>query len=149
MDPNFAEAHRCLAVGYEHEGMYKEAVAEFQNAVALSKGNMVTLSFLGYADARVGSRDEALKILDLLKTRAKQEYVGPDLFAYLYAGLGDNDQALAWLEKAYEERDLPLFELRCGPEFVSLRSDPRFQALLRRMNFPLESRPDGHAFLRA
>lgn len=136
MDPNFAEAHRCLADGYEHKEMYKEAVAELQNAIALSKGNLVLLSSLGYAYARAGRRDEALKILNQLKARSKQESVAADLFAYLYAGLGEKEQAFAWLEKAYDEHEVAVWGLRCGPELVSLRSDPRFHDLLRRMNIP-------------
>jgi eukaryotic-like serine/threonine-protein kinase len=136
MDPNFAEAHRCVADGYEHKGMYKEAVAELQNAIALSKGNLVYLSSLGYAYSREGRRDETLRILNQLKARSKHEFVAADLFASLYAGLGEKEKALASLEKAYGERDIAMVRLKCGPELDSLRSDPRFQDLLRRMNFP-------------
>ena len=111
-------------------------MAELHNAVVQSIGNLVLLSSLGFAYARAGRRDEALKILDQLKARSKQEPVAADLLAYLYAGLGQKEQAFAWLDKAYEERDVPLIVLKCGPELVSLRSDPRYQDLLRRMNFP-------------
>jgi TolB-like protein/Flp pilus assembly protein TadD len=135
MDPDFAEAHKCLADSYEHKGMHKEAIEELQRAITLSKGGLAYVAFLGYAYARAGRRDEAIKILNELKARSKNEFVAADLLAYLYAGLGEKDQAFAWLERAYQERD-DMMALKILSELDPLRSDPRFQDLLRRMNFP-------------
>ena len=83
-----------------------------------------------------GKRGEALKILDELKQLSKRRYVAAYSVAAVYAGLGEKEQAFAWLEKAAEERSAMLPFVRVRPWFDPLRSDPRFQDLLRRMNFP-------------
>ena len=80
-----------------------------------------------------GRKTEAQKILDDLKELAKRRHVSPYEFALIYIGLGDKDQAFAWLEKTYEERPDILWDIKVGPRFDSLRSDPRFADLLRRM----------------
>ena len=80
-----------------------------------------------------GKKAEALKILDDLKERAKQRPVSPYEFALIYLGLGDKDQAFVWLEKTIEERPDILWDIKVGPRFDSLRSDPRFTDLLRRL----------------
>ena len=71
-----------------------------------------------------------------MREESKHRYVRPAAFAYLFAGLGEKDQAFSYLEKAYEDRDSILTGLQVDPLFDPLRSDPRFQDLLRRMNFP-------------
>ncbi len=136
MDPSFPLAHACLCDSYKNKRMYKEAVAEMQKAIDLSGGSVVWVSALAHTYALAGRRDEATKILNELKARSKREFVSPILFAYIYAGLGDKDQAFAWLEKAYEERSDVVGGLKVGRQLDPLRSDPRFQDLLRRMNFP-------------
>ena len=78
----------------------------------------------------------AQKIIDELKTRSCRHYVFPSVFANAYLGLSDKDQALTFLERAYEEQDPWLFYLKVDPNLDPLRSEPRFQALLRRVNFP-------------
>ncbi len=83
-----------------------------------------------------GRRDEAQKILNRLKGLSQRTYVSSADIALVYLGLGKKDQALAWLEKAYEERDSLLTSLK-EPMFDSLRSEPGFQDLLRRMGLPL------------
>jgi TolB-like protein/Tfp pilus assembly protein PilF len=136
MDPNFAQAHMCLADSYVRKGMHKEAIAEFEKAIELSAGSLVYVSALGSTYARAGRRDDAIKILNELKARSKQGFVAPDNFASIYAGLGDKDQAFAWLEKAYEERTDAIIGVSAEPWFDPLRSDPRFQELLRRVGLP-------------
>ena len=88
MDPNFAQAHTCLAHSYEDKGMYKEAIEELQKAIALSKDNLAYVAYLGSAYARAGRRDEATKILNELMARSKREFVPAGLFCYIYAALG-------------------------------------------------------------
>jgi hypothetical protein len=83
-----------------------------------------------------GRKGETQKIIGELKERSRHHYVFPSVFAYAYLGLGDKDQALTYLERAYEEQDPALFWLKMSPIFDPLRSEPRFQALLRRVNFP-------------
>jgi len=136
MDPNFAEAHDCLADSYEHKAMYKEAIEEHQRAIALSKGNLVYVAVLGSAYARAGRRDEATKILNELMARSKREFVPAGLFCYIYAALGDKDQAFAWFEKAYQEHDDVMTGLKWDRHFDPLRSDPRYQELVRRVGLP-------------
>ena len=136
MDPNFAWAHYLLGVAYEQKGRYEESVAELQKAVGPSEVNTIRVAALGRAYALAGRRSEAFNILAHLKLSSKQRYVEPTGVALLYASLGDKDQAFAWLEKAYHERSLMVFVLKADARFDSLRSDPRFQDLLRRVGLP-------------
>jgi tetratricopeptide (TPR) repeat protein len=136
MDPNFAPAHVCLSESYLHKGMYREAVAEMQKAIDLSGGSPVWVSRLGSVYAQAGRRDEAIKILNGLKSRSKREFVSPAAFVLIYTALGDKDQAFVWLEKAYEERSGPIGLLKVTWQFDPLRSDPRFKDLLRRVGLP-------------
>ena len=137
MDPNFAEAHICMMNSYKQRGLHQEAIQEIHEAIRLSKDNLAYIAALGGLYAAAGRRVEAVKILNDLKARSKHGYVPSGLFFWLCAALRDKDQAMAWLEKAYEEHDSAMLQLR-GDLSPSdpLRSDPRFQDLLRRMNFP-------------
>jgi Flp pilus assembly protein TadD len=116
--------------------MYKEAIAEMQEAVNLSEGSVVWESGLGYLYARAGRRDQAIKILNELKSRSKREFVPSQAFIWIYAALGDKDQAFASLEKAYQEHSDVMTVLKVERAFDPLRSDPRFQDLLRRIGLP-------------
>ncbi|HJZ68974.1 MAG TPA: winged helix-turn-helix domain-containing protein [Blastocatellia bacterium] len=131
VDPNFFPARRYLGLCYEQKGMYREAIAEFQQGAKLSSSPLM-LSLLGHAYAASGNKTEALRILTELD-RQKQRYVSPYTVATIYAGLGDNDTALKWLEKAFEDRDIWLMNLKVDPIFMQLRSDRRFSALLDRI----------------
>ncbi len=131
MDPNFARAHQYLGRTYVKEGMYEEAAAECQKAWQLDHTPR-TLGFLGYAYAVSGKRGAAQKVIEELKGESKRRYVSPYWIAVVYAGLGDTDGALEWLERLYEERSGFLIFLKVEPIFDSLRSDPRFTDLLRR-----------------
>jgi hypothetical protein len=91
---------------------------------------------LVYAYALAGRREDALKGLEDLKVILKERYVAPTCFANVYIGLSDQNQALDWLQQAYEGRDESMTYLRTEPILDPLRSNPRFQELLRKMNFP-------------
>ena len=91
---------------------------------------------LGYVHARVGHRVQARQILQQLADTAKERYTPALAFAMVHVGLGENDQALNWLEKAHEERFNRLAYLKHEPVWDPLRSDPRFVDLLRRINLP-------------
>ncbi|MDQ3489896.1 MAG: hypothetical protein M3449_02365 [Acidobacteriota bacterium] len=91
-------------------------------------------AFLGYALAKAGRRDEAFALLGKLKT--SKEYVSPAELAVFYAGLDDKEEAMASLEKAFDAHDLQLQYLKVDPHYDSLRLDPRFQELLRRIGMP-------------
>jgi hypothetical protein len=86
--------------------------------------------------ARTGERSRALQVLEQLKAIPKQKYVYSLGFARVYSGLGDKDEAFVWLEKAYEERSTALYYLKVDPIWDPLRSDPRFNDLLRRIGLP-------------
>jgi TolB-like protein/DNA-binding winged helix-turn-helix (wHTH) protein len=132
LDPNFPPAHTRLGMVYLEKGMYEEAITEHKKAIALDDSPRRT-AWLGHAYAVAGRKAEAQKILDDLKELAKQRPVSPYEFALIYMGLGDKDQAFVSLEKNCEERPDILWDIQVGPRFDSLRSDPRFTDLLRRL----------------
>jgi TolB-like protein/DNA-binding winged helix-turn-helix (wHTH) protein/Flp pilus assembly protein TadD len=134
MDPNFALAHNQLAQAYLQEQKYDEAVAELQKAVQLSGGSPTCIANLARAYVASGKRSEAVKLLRDLKKRSSPSYSHGSEIAVVYASLGDTDQAMNWLEKGYEERFNPGVLLR--PGFDPLRSDPRFEDLVRRVGLP-------------
>jgi serine/threonine protein kinase/tetratricopeptide (TPR) repeat protein len=136
IDPNYGVAHEVLGASYAAQGKYREALPPLEKASNLSPGNAMSLAFLGYGHAGVGNRSRALRILEVLTEASKQRYVPALAFAVVYVGLGEKDQAFAWLEKAYEERFNRLAYLRREPVWDSLRSDPRFDDLLRRIGLP-------------
>ena len=131
MDPTFASAYQNLGRSYEQKRMYAEAVATFQELNKAVPGH--GLAFLARADALAGRTDEAQKILAQLKELSARRYVSPYQIAMIYAGLGDKEQALAWLERAYQQRVHNLVFLKVEPELDGLRSDPRFVDLMRRV----------------
>jgi TolB-like protein/Tfp pilus assembly protein PilF len=134
MDPNFALAHNQLAQAYLQKHMYAEAVAELQKAVKLSGDSPTCIANLARAYVASGKRSEAVELLDALKKRSSTGYSNASEIAMIYASLGNTDQAMNWLEKGFEERFNPGVLLR--PGFDPLRSDPRFQNLLRRIGLP-------------
>jgi tetratricopeptide (TPR) repeat protein len=111
--------------------MYKEGIAELEKAVAIFPGNL-SLAFLGYGYAAAARRLEAQKVLDQLNEISKEKYVPAYHRAIIYVGFGEKDKAFEWLEKGYEEHFI--IAIKVDPVYDSLRSDPRFTDLLRRMN---------------
>ena len=136
LDPGMAGAHGVLGYTYLFKSMYEPAIAALRKGVELSQGASVFLASLGEAYAAAGSRDEAQKTLVQLTELSKQRYVMPYPVARIYTALGKKDEALRWLETAYRERAALMVFLKIDPPLDDLRSDPRFQDLLRRMNFP-------------
>jgi eukaryotic-like serine/threonine-protein kinase len=138
MDPNFALAHGRLGLAYQHMGMYEEAIAEYQRVIELSGSradNPAMLAALAGAYAVSGRKDQARDILHRLKEQSQREYVSPCDIAEIHAALGEKDHAFEWLEKAYEARSSDLRFLKVSQLMDSLRLDPRFQDLLRRVGF--------------
>ena len=120
---------------YREKGMYEEAIAEFRKRLKQNPREAAALAHLGNTYARAGRVREARECLRQLK-RSDDERVGTYGIAIIHAGLGEKDQAFEWLEKAYEARELGMIFLKVDPTLDPLRSDARFQDLLRRMNFP-------------
>ncbi len=135
IDPSYWMAHYTLGWIYLQKGQTREAIAALQKATELS-GFTGASAPLGYAYAAAGNRKEALKLLAEMKELSKRRYVPPYDMATLYFGLGDKGQALTWLEKASEERSWWMPFINVEPWMDPLRSEPRFQAIVRRMNFP-------------
>jgi eukaryotic-like serine/threonine-protein kinase len=135
MDPNYWLARMFLGLSYEATGDLPRALAEFQRASGTTTIPWPSAE-LGHAYAILGKKREAEEILEQLKDRSKQSYVPAYDFAEIYIGLGDKDQALASLEKAYADRSMLLTFLKVDPELDSLHSDPRFKDLVRRVGLP-------------
>jgi Flp pilus assembly protein TadD len=137
MDPNYAFAHYVLGLVYLQKSSLGNAVAELQKAVDLERGNPEYIAYLGLAYARAGNQRDASKILAELQELSKHRYVSPASMApiLLYIG-GKQDEGFEALEKGYEDHYGYMCWLKVDQIFNPFRSDPRFQALLRRMNFP-------------
>jgi tetratricopeptide (TPR) repeat protein len=132
--PNEWTNHYLLGIGYEATGQRSAAIAEYQKAVRLSEGNLDATASLAHAYAEAGRKGEAERILAGLMQKSKNAYVSPYLIATIYAGLHDNDRAFAFLEKAYQEKALDIgWHLKADVRIDSLRSDPRFESILRRV----------------
>jgi serine/threonine protein kinase/Tfp pilus assembly protein PilF len=137
LDPTFWFDHCFLGRAYEQKGRLPEAIAEFQRALELEKDNAETWSSLGHAYALSGNRAEAQKMLDHLKELSAHTWVAPYNVAVIHAGLGEKDQAFAWLDRAYKDRSYYLaVYLTTDARMDSLRSDPRFGELQRRVGLP-------------
>jgi tetratricopeptide (TPR) repeat protein len=137
LDPEF-NPDFFLAWIHREQGMYDEAIDEFQED-AEKGGNRLhthTLGHLGNTYARAGRVREARDCIRELKKRISEESVGEFEVGLVHAGLGEKDLALESLEWAYEKRDKGFISIKVDPTLDPLRSDPRFQDLLRRMKFP-------------
>jgi tetratricopeptide (TPR) repeat protein len=135
INPDFVQAHYELSLIYENRGRYPEAIAELKKIN--SWDNLANVEAqLGLVYAREGKRLEALEIVEKLRTRTTRQYVEPAYFVRIYAVLGEKDLAFAWLQKAYEQHSPAMLSLRQDPAFDPLRSDPRFQYLVRRVGLP-------------
>ncbi len=133
LDANFSSAHYWLGLAYLEKSMNTEAIAEVNQWLTLSGRDEKFSPDLGYIYAASGRRVEAEKVLNDLKELSTRSYVDPLDIARIYLALGQKDQTFAWLEKAYEKRSMGIMWLKVHPQLKSLRRDPRYQDLLRRM----------------
>jgi serine/threonine-protein kinase len=136
-NPGESAGHFFLGRAYEGLGKRAEAIPEYQQAMAMTNRDQDALAALGHVYAVTGKRDEARKVIQELELRSQRAYVSPYMLATVYAGLGDKDRAFTLLAKSYREKswDLP-WTLQTDLRLDSLRSDPRFQELVRRFDFP-------------
>jgi TolB-like protein/predicted Ser/Thr protein kinase len=129
LDPNFPQAHSVLGRAYLQKSKYDEGIAEFE------KEGSIGVYDIGRAYAMAGRKAEAQKVLDQLSALSKEKYVVPKSVAAIYAALGNKEKAFEWLEKSYQDHSLGVgLSMKSFPGFDPLRSDPRFNDLLRRMN---------------
>jgi len=136
LDPNFNLAHYRLGQAYAEKQMYNEAVEEFNKVLNLPDGRAMGLMGLGYAFAVAGRRQEAQKTLNELQELSKQRYVSPGQIGIIYIALGDKDKAFEWLEEANRGYDLNIMRMKVERRFDPIRSDPRFEDLVRRIGLP-------------
>jgi len=134
INPNYQRGYVALGATYEAMGLYEEASAARQAALTLGGASEEDVAGLSDAYATSGEDGYWQSLLDYWTEKAKEEYVSSNRFAGLHAQLGEKDQAFEWLEKAYQERAGGLVFLKVDPRYDFIRSDPRFQDLLRRMN---------------
>jgi TolB-like protein/Flp pilus assembly protein TadD len=136
LDPNFLPSRWNLGYAYDGKGMYDLSIEEFQKAVDLSGGAPTFVFDLGYEYAVAGKKEAARKVLQQLQQLSKTGYLNACWMAVIYAALEEREEAFRWFEKAYHERSPYMPFLKTWPRLENLHSDPRFQDLLRRLNFP-------------
>jgi TolB-like protein/Flp pilus assembly protein TadD len=133
MDPRFDFAHWITGLAYAQQGRTEDAVASLNRAVVLTGGAITFMAYLGYAYGRAGMHDEARLVLEDFVETAKERYVPAYYFAIIHLGLGEQDEALTWLELAFDERSGFLAYAKVEPMLDPLRDDPRFKSLLGRI----------------
>ncbi len=147
MEPNFPAAHSVLGNVYVQQGLFEQAMAEYQKVLELSKGvapvEMAMKAIIAHAYAKSGKRNKAIKLLDELTASAQDAdqlpgvvNVSPHSIAEIHTALGQTDKAFEWLNKAYEQHDMQMVSLLTNPTLDSLRSDARFADLVRRVGLP-------------
>lgn len=137
LDPNFPPAYVFLPLAYEQLGRYEEAIQTIQRR-ALREGTerSFAMGILGKIYAETGRKQEAHEILEQIKRAAETRDISAQSIALVYIGMGDKDQAFSWLDKAVEQRSWSLQWLKVDPRWDSIRSDPRFSDIIRRMGLP-------------
>jgi len=135
LNPSFVNALWWQGLSYAGRRDFPKSIALLTKAAGMNNGPLFR-SLLGHVYGRAGERAKAGGILDELAAMSKQRFVSPMDFAVVYAGLGDADSTFQWLEKAYQARATRIQELR-SMYFDSVRSDPRYAGLMRRVGLPL------------
>jgi tetratricopeptide (TPR) repeat protein len=133
LDPKDWSHHYNLGVGYEETGKLTEAISEYEKPIEGSNGSQEPVVALAHADAATGEKAKAEKTLGDLRRKLKQTSASPYTMATIYAGLGENDKAFEFLEKAYSQKSFDILSLKSDLLLDNLRRDPRFQNLLHRI----------------
>jgi eukaryotic-like serine/threonine-protein kinase len=133
-EPEYPRGLATLGWAYLKNGMAEQGIARLEQAVRLTPGNTLHLAQLGQAYGMAGRTEDARAVLDRLEELSQQRYVSPYHMAYLYTGLGEDDLAVEFLERAYQERAGSVYGIKGSFLFTSLRKHPRFEKLLKQMN---------------
>jgi TolB-like protein/Flp pilus assembly protein TadD len=133
LDKDFMRTHLRLGLAYVQQGRYHEALVEYNKALEIAGDTPQIRAHIAHVMAVSGKKSEALAGLAELQERAKRQYVPPYDIALIYVGLGEKDKAFAWLEKAYNDHSTEMIYFKVEPLLTPLRSDSRYQDLLRRM----------------
>ena len=120
-------------MAYQQKKLFEQSIKDYRSALELSPNNPNFLAALGHVYPTSGNTVEANKILDTLFVVSKQGPVSPFFFALVYAGLNDKENALKWLEKAYEEKSGSVRYLKMEPRLDNLRNEPRYIALMKKI----------------
>jgi serine/threonine-protein kinase len=134
LDPRYGAAHMTLSFACVQAGRFDEAL-EMASQMPEGPSQPMVLALKGSVYALAGRSGEARKLLEQLQEIAQKTYVPPYLFSWIYIGLEEADKCLEWLEKAVDDRDGMIIHIHVDPLYDPLRYQPRFQALLRKMNF--------------
>ena len=133
LDKDFMRTHLRLGLAYVQQGRYHEALTEYNKALEIAGDTPQIRAHIAHVMAVSGKKSEALAGLAELQERAKRQYVPPYDIALIYVGLGEKDKAFAWLEKAYNDHSTEMIYFKVDPMLTPLRTDPRYENLLRRM----------------
>jgi serine/threonine protein kinase/tetratricopeptide (TPR) repeat protein len=136
LDPNYPVTYWILGLLYRITGRYDLAITAAEKGVDLSGGSPLMRAALAHTYGKSGRTPDARRVLDDLTELAKRKYVAPHFFAGIHIGLGDNDRAMDYLERSWDERCHWLIYLHIDPSMDGLRSDPRFENLLQRVGLP-------------
>ncbi len=135
-DANAVSARQGLGVALSMNGLHDESIAELTQALALSENSPVVMGHLGASYGRAKRKAEADKTLRQLQALSDRQYVPSSSIAMVYAAMGDRENALGRLEKAYDEHDFSLAQIAVAPWFKDLRGEARFQALVKKIGIP-------------
>jgi serine/threonine protein kinase/Tfp pilus assembly protein PilF len=135
-DDSIPIGHQRLGVAYEGKGILPEAITEYKTAVDKSNRVQLAVASLAHAYARAGNQIEARKLLTELEERASRDFISPYLRATVYASLGEKERAIELLEEAYAEHSIDIVQAKIDPNLDALRSEQRFQTLVKKMEFP-------------
>jgi DNA-binding winged helix-turn-helix (wHTH) protein/tetratricopeptide (TPR) repeat protein len=136
LEPSYMPTHFVLGSAYVQQGRLQEAIEQFQFIYKMDEEAYIALGFMGYAHALNGQRAEAETLLNILQDIAERKYISPYSLLLIHLAIGPLERVFQLLEQLYEERNDWLVWLKVSPELKNLRSDPRFQDLLRRIGFP-------------
>ena len=140
LDPHYPLAHLFLALAYNEKRMHEQAIAQLEGYANTTGGRTIFKATLAFVYAQSGRKAQAISILNELKSRSMtNQYLSPFQIALIYAGLGENDEAMEWLQTATRERDPFLMYIRVDPNFDSLREDPRFIELIKKLTTPTQT----------
>jgi tetratricopeptide (TPR) repeat protein len=133
LEPTYFGGYWVLAMYCREKGLFEEAIAAHHRAVELTGGSPLMLGWMGLTLGRAGRFADAAEVLRQLRAASERTYVPPSSIAWTYLGLGDLDNAFAWLDRAVDARDPMAFPLQTYPFLDALRTDPRYAELLRKL----------------
>jgi TolB-like protein/tetratricopeptide (TPR) repeat protein len=133
LEPHFTPAYSFMGRAYLQKRLFPEAIAAFERSASLSDESSIATAMVAHAYALWGKQTHARKMLKDLETRAAREYVDPYYVGLVYSGLGEQENALAWLERACSERSVWVASLPIDPRFDALKDHPRFKAMVARL----------------